>query len=234
MRTWTLRMLVVLLVVAAIVGWRSYQASTGLSTTESGQRFIDGIDSAWWGVAAYVAVYVLRPLVLFPASVLTVMGGILFGAWWGILVVVVAANASAMVAYGIGLVLAGRCDDPDRSDTIFDRTGTSADERRSFASTWGDRLRENSFETVFTMRLLFLPYDAVNYGCGALRIRWAPFLLATALGSLPGTISFVLLGASLERIDEGIGGINPWAVVAGVAIFAASVTISRVYRKRHA
>ena len=86
--------------------------------------------------------------------------------------------------------------------------------------------------TVFIMRLLFLPYDLVNYVCGALRIKWTSFLLATALGSLPGTISFVLLGASLESVDQGLDGINPWAIVASVAIFVVSIAISRLLRKR--
>ena len=66
----------------------------------------------------------------------------------------------------------------------------------------------------------------------SLRITWTSFLLATALGSLPGTVSFVLLGASLERVDQGINGINPWAVYAGVAIFIISLVISYLLRKR--
>lgn len=237
-RIWLQRAIVFVAVVAAVAIWRGYQTSNDLSTVDAGQRFIDALDGAWWGVVAYIGVYLVRPLVLFPASVLTVMGGILFGAWLGIAVVVVAANTSAMVAYGIGRLLAGR-DEADGSGsgasaTVFDGIAADEAERRSFAAAWGRRLRENSFETVFVMRLLFLPYDAVNYGCGALRIRWAPFLLATALGSLPGTISFVLLGASLERIDEGIAGINAWAIVASFAIFAISLATSRIVRKRNA
>ena len=54
---------------------------------------------------AYIGVYLVRPLVLFPASVLTVMGGVLFGPWLGVPVVVLAANSSAMVAYGVGRLL---------------------------------------------------------------------------------------------------------------------------------
>lgn len=223
---WAQRIGVAIVWVAAILVWRNHQTTNDLSTTGAGQRFLDAIGSSWWGALAYVGVYLIRPIVLFPASVLTVMGGILFGAWIGVLVVVVAANASAMVAYGVGRLLGSRPAESCEADP-------AADVQRSFIATWSLRLRENSFETVFVMRLLFLPYDLVSYACGALRIRWAPFLLATALGSLPGTVSFVLLGASLERIDQGIDGINPWAVVASVAIFVVSIVISRALRKRH-
>lgn len=44
-------------------------------------------------------------------------------------------------------------------------------------------------------RLLFLPYDLVNYGCGLLHVRRTPFITATAIGTLPGTVAFVLVGS---------------------------------------
>ena len=221
-RTWLQRGFVAVIWLVALVLWRNYQTSNNLSTVESGQRFIDAIETAWWGVFAFVGVYLIRPIVLFPASILTIMGGVLFGPV-AIPVVIVAANMSAMIAFGIGRSLG-------RSPGADDDGGENAAE--SLVTRWSQRLRDNSFETVFVMRLLFLPYDLVNYVCGALRIRWTSFLLATALGSVPGTVSFVLLGASLERIDMGLEGINPYAIVAGVVIFVVSIVISRTIKKR--
>ena len=220
-QAWIQRVGVIAVLAVAILTWRNYQTSNGLTTTQTGQRFIDEVDAAWWGIFAYIGVYLARPLVLFPASVLTVMGGLLFGPWVGVIVVVVAANLSAMLSFGIGRVLGRR---PGASDDDHDDD--------SFVQRWSRRLRDNSFETVFVMRLIFVPYDLVNYLCGALRIRWSPFLAATALGSLPGTISFVLLGASLDRIDMGFDGIKPAAIVASVAIFVVSIIISRVATRR--
>jgi len=59
-----------------------------------------------------------------------------------------------------------------------------------------------------------------------------PFLLATALGSLPGTVSFVLLGASIDSVDEGLGGIDPAILVASVVIFVVSLVLARLLRRR--
>jgi uncharacterized membrane protein YdjX (TVP38/TMEM64 family) len=205
----------------AIVGWQLHQRSTGQSTVESAQRFIETVGGSWWGVVAYVLVYLARPIVLFPASVLTVVGGILFGPVLGVPVVIVAANASAMIAYGVGRLL-GR----PPGDRV------TSDDGASIARRWANRMRDHSFETVLIMRLLFLPFDVVNYVAGMLRLRWAPFLLATALGSLPGTVSFVLLGASLDRVDDGIDGIDPTALGAGVMIFVVSLVIARLLRRR--
>ena len=220
---WLQRGAVATVWIAAIVAWQVYQSSTDLSTTETAQQFIDTVGGAWWGVFAYVLVYLARPIVLFPASVLTVVGGILFGPVVGVAVVVVAANASAMIAYGVGRLL-GRA--PGVPDT------TPTPDEASLARRWSDRMRDNSFETVLIMRLLFLPYDLVNYLSGVLRLRWLPFLLATALGSLPGTVSFVLLGASLDRVAEGLGGVDAATLVASIVIFAGSVLIARVLRRR--
>ena len=220
---WVQRAAVAGIWVAAIVSWQIYQSSNGLSTTETAQRFIDTVGGSWWGIFAYVLVYLARPIVLFPASILTIVGGILFGPVLGVLVVVLAANASAMVAYGVGRLLGHA---PGTSNT---GTGTEA---TSFVRRWSNRMRDNSFETVLIMRLLFLPYDLVNYVSGMLRLQWLPFLLATALGSLPGTVSFVLLGASIDRVDEGIGGIDPATLVVGLVIFVVSLALARLLRRR--
>lgn len=221
---WLQRAAVVAIWIFALILWRRYQTSNGLSATEAGQRFIDNVEMAWWGILAYVAVYLIRPIVLFPASVLTVVGGLLFGPIVGIAVVIVAANTSAMIAYTIGRLL-GRAPGTDRARD----PGT-----RSLLQRWAGRMRERSFESVLIMRLLFLPYDLVNYASGFLRIKWLPFLTATALGSLPGTVSFVLLGASLERVDEGFGGIDTVALVVGVVIFALSLGLARALRQHSA
>lgn len=82
------------------------------------------------------------------------------------------------------------------------------------------------------MRLAFLPYDLVNYSAGFLRINAGAFVAATALGSLPGTISFVLAGASLQRLDAGLAGFDPKVFAASVAIFTVSIAISKVIQRQ--
>lgn len=218
---WLQRAVIGAVWLGAIVAWQVHQTSTGRTTVESAQQFIDTVGGAWWGVFAYLLVYLARPIVLFPASVLTVVGGILFGPVVGVLVVVVAANASAMVAYGVGRLLG-------RPPGGIESPGDDA----SLRHRWAGRMRANSFETVLIMRLVFIPYDLVSYLAGVLRLRWLPFLLATALGSLPGTVSFVLLGASLDRVDEGIEGIDPIALGAGAMIFLVSLLLARILRRR--
>ena len=59
---WAQRSLVATTWIAALVGWQVYRSSNGLSTTEAGQEFIDTVGNAWWGVFAYVGLYLARPI----------------------------------------------------------------------------------------------------------------------------------------------------------------------------
>lgn len=215
----TQRRVIVLGVWAGVIaGWLWHSRSSDDGVTESLQQLVDSLRGQWWAIPAYILAYLARPLLLFPASLLTVAGGILFGPTIGIAVVLVAANASAMVAYGVGRALS--------ADPSHERDATS------LVARWSERLRARSFVTVLVMRFAFLPYDLVNYACGALRISAGAFLAATAIGSLPGTISFVLAGASLERVDRGVDGFDPKVFAISVVLFVVSIAVAKAFQQR--
>lgn len=204
--------------VTAVGAWLAVQRGSGAAFDESAQRLVDAARGSWWAVPAYLALSVVRPLVLFPAVILTVVAGVLFGPVVGVVVAVVGSNASALVVHAIG----GRAAPRD----------VASDDVASTARSWAVRLRANAFESVLVMRLLFLPYDAVNLACGVLRVPRRPFIVATVIGSVPGTVAFVLIGASIDRVDEGFDGLRPGAIVASVVLIVVSIVVSRVVRRR--
>lgn len=206
--------------VALIGGYQVWAWRAGLGPAESARRLVDALQGSAWGPAVFTVLYLVRPLLLFSAAVLTVAGGFLFGPWLGLAVVVVASNASAMVAYGIGRWFG---------------TGALAEgtEGRRIAR-YADRLRTRSFETVVVLRLLLVPYDLVSYLSGFLRIAPVSFLAGTAIGSIPGTVAFVLFGASVERFDGGVPSLDPRTLAASAALLAASLLLVRVVRRREA
>lgn len=171
-----------------------------------------------WGPLIFLLAYATRPIFLFSAGVLSIAGGFLFGPILGIIYTIIASNISAMVAYFIGRFFGGNLLDDDASAGIVQKYAT--------------RMRENSFFTVLSMRLAFIPYDAVNYIAAFLRIDWKPFILATALGSLPGTIAFSLLGASLTEFDGSTPEFDWRILAAGVGIFIVSLLVSRIFKQR--
>jgi uncharacterized membrane protein YdjX (TVP38/TMEM64 family) len=202
----------------------AYGAVTGRTPTEVVADLVDLLRTPW-GPLLYILVYTLRPLAFFSAVVVTLLGGAIWGPVLGAVYVVVGANLSATLAYGFGRVL-GR------------GVLAGGDEAGSgIARRYAGRLRRNAFTTVLVMRLVYLPYDLVTYVAGFLRVPYRPFILATILGSLPGTLTFVLAGASLD-IDDilagrvGVSAVNPFTLVASVVLFAAGLAVSRLLRRR--
>lgn len=206
------------LVLLALYVW--YVRANDLTVRDSLSRLARLLIDSFYGPLFYIVVYALRPLIFFPATLLTVLSGFLFGPL-AILYTVLGSNASAMVAYSVG--------------RYFGRGILEAEEDVGRIRNYMSRMRDNSFETVLLMRLIFLPYDLVNYAAGFLKIDWKAFLLATIIGSIPGTISFVLLGNSFGTLDELLAGqfrLNPVALGLSVILILVSIGLSR-YLRRH-
>ena len=97
-------------------------------------------------------------------------------------------------------------------------------------------MRRNPFISILAMRLLFFPYDAVNYGAGFLKIPVIPYTIATLIGTLLGIATFVALGASIsieEFTQNGISvnAINPTFLIISVVIFAASFVVASLVKR---
>lgn len=205
---------------ALIGSYAYYTLSSGLSPVETFKQLLDFMSSSAYGPLIFIALYAVRPLILFSALLLTVGAGFLFGPVWGVVLTVVGANIGASIAYLIGRYFGQGVLESGESDT-------------GFVQRYAERLRNNSFETVLTMRFIFLPYDLVNYLAGFLKVRYSAFILATILGSLPGTIAFVLFGASTDGdFSGGLPSLDPAVLVASVVIFVASLAFSRFLKRR--
>lgn len=179
---------------------------------------VDAIQGSAWGPVVFVAVYLARPLIFFSATVLTVAGGFLFGPVGGIILVVIAANGSALVAYGLARWLGGeKWPDPEAAGRL---------------ARWTRKMRDRSFETIIVMRLLYLPYDLVSYLAGAARIHLGAFVAATAIGSAPATVAFVLFGASLESFDGGVPTIDAPILITSAVLMVAGLVVSKLLRRR--
>jgi uncharacterized membrane protein YdjX (TVP38/TMEM64 family) len=185
---------------------------------DAATKLVDAIQGSAWGPLVFVAVYLARPLIFFSAVVLTVAGGFLFGPVAGTALVLLASNGSAMVAYGLARWLGGeRFADPQAQGRL---------------AMWTRRMRARSFETVIVMRLIYLPYDLVSYLAGALRIHPIPFITATAIGSAPATVAFVLFGASLESFDGGVPRVDGPVLIASAVLLVTGLGLSTLLRRR--
>ena len=205
----------------AIGGYFWYATTNNLGPLQVVNELISVLSTSSIGPLLFILVYAVRPLIFFSAAVLTIAAGLLFGPVWGLVYAIVGGNLSAMVAYYIGRYFGeGVLDGGDSENTI---------------QRYAEQMRKNPFESILTMRFIFLPFDLVNYLAGFLKVDWKPFLFATFLGSLPGGLSFVLIGASIEgnAINE-IPSLNPVTLGVSVVIFISSLALSRYLKNREA
>ena len=164
-----------------------------------------------WAPVVYIVIYALRPLVFFPASVLTLTGGVLFGAWFGTLYTLIGATLSAVVGY----VMAERLSKLWSSSAPIDRLQKAK-----------RQMEENGFVYVLWFRLVpFLNFDVVSYVAGLARVKWLPFILATVIGMFPGTVAYNFLGGSLIAGDWRV-------IVAALTVVVLFTVISLIVRKK--
>jgi uncharacterized membrane protein YdjX (TVP38/TMEM64 family) len=92
-------------------------------------------------------------------------------------------------------------------------------------------IRTHPFQAVLIIRLPYLPYDTATFVMGILRVSFVPFILATAIGNIIGTLSFVGIGASLEgNITDGGVSLNPVVLIFSFLLLIVSIGITRYLR----
>ena len=179
---------------------------------------IQYVSTSAYGPLLYMGFYAIQPPFFFSEALLTVAGGFLFGPVWGMLYAIVGSNAEAMYSYTLGRYFGPR---------ILEKLNAT-----EMAERYGEPLKKNPFETILTMRLLMVPHDIISCVAGTLQVEWKPFLLATAIGSIPTTTSLVLFGSSITTGALGtVPSINRSVLAASGAIFVSSIAFSR-YLKR--
>ncbi len=148
-------------------------------------------------VGLLVAQAVLAPL---PAPAVAAAGGYTFGTLAGFVLTWLGVLLGGSLCFWISRLF-GR-EYVTRSDRLkgFDR-----------------RVEEHGAIIVFVLRLIpLISFDAISYAAGLAGISFPRFLLATALGSAPGTFVFVYLGGASPRpaLYAALGGLAILALVA--------------------
>lgn len=152
----------------------------------------------------FLAGYALVAVLPVPRTVLTISSGVLFGAALGLAVALAATAVAAVLA----LLLVRRLDGRRVASRLTHSAVRAVDER----------LRRRGWLAVGSLRLIsFAPFSVVNYCCALSSIRVTPYLVATVLGSLPGTAATVILADAL------VTGTSPAMVAVSVACLAIGV-----------
>ncbi|MBI4436067.1 MAG: TVP38/TMEM64 family protein [Candidatus Omnitrophica bacterium] len=165
-----------------------------------------------WAPIVYIVFYVIRPLVLFPAGILSITGGLAFGSLFGTLYTVIGATLCALWEF-----LFARAFGREAVGKFIKGKITRLDEG----------IEKHGFMTVLWVRLIpSVAYDMQNYGLGLTKVRLKDYFWATLFGIIPGTFAFVYLGSSLTDLK------NFWKFLAAVLLVAALSFLPKVWKKR--
>jgi uncharacterized membrane protein YdjX (TVP38/TMEM64 family) len=147
---------------------------------------IERIAEAWgaWAPVASIALMILHSFVPFPAELIAIANGMLFGPVWGTLVTWIGAMLGAALAFA----LARRYGRPLLNRLLARRARTEAEALHACCDA----------RTLLLAHLVpVISFNLINYAAGVLGVGWWRFLWTTSLGILPITVASVALGDQL-------------------------------------
>ena len=181
----------------------------------------------FWGPLALGAAYVVAALAFFPGSALTLTAGAVFGLVWGTVTVSLASTTAAALAFLIARYVAR------------DKVARQAQRFPKFEAI--DRaIGDGGWKIIAMLRLSpAVPFSLGNYLFGLTAIRFWPYVMASWLFMLPGTLMYVYLGhVGTEGLRSAAGaqrGKTPgeWALLAVglMATIAVTIYVTRLARK---
>ena len=177
------------------------------------------------GLIVYIGVYALATVLFLPGSILTIGAGFLFGVLKGSVVVSAGSTIGASLAFLISRYAA--------RNWVAEKAGASprfkAIDRAIGLQGW---------KIVGLLRLSpAIPFNLSNYLYGLTSVRFVPYVIASWLGMIPGTIMYVYLGtAGKAGLDAAAGTTarswqqNALLGVGLLATVAVTVLITRIAR----
>lgn len=187
--------IIILLVAGYLAGLHEYFSLSNLiKHRETMVNFVSA--NIVLAIFAYIALYVLVVAVSFPgASALTLTSGLIFGGILGGAVTVIGATLGAVVIFLIARSSLG--------DVLEKKAGP-------FIQKMIAGFQKDQFQYLLTLRLTpIFPFWVVNIVPALLKMRLAPYAVATMLGIIPGTFAFAYIGAGLDSVIAAQEEANP-------------------------
>jgi uncharacterized membrane protein YdjX (TVP38/TMEM64 family) len=203
--------LIAAVLIALFVVGRALDAQTWLAAA---LEWIRGVGP--WAPLIFLLLYIAACVFLLPGSVLTLGAGAVFGLPRGVLIVWVSATLGATAAFLVGRYL------------VRDWVTRTIASSPKFQAVDAAVAREG-WKIVALMRLSpVIPFNLLNYAFGATRVSLRDYVLASALGMLPGTVMYVYLGSVAGEIAAGSARARTpaeWAFYGAGLLATVAVTV---------
>jgi len=156
-------------------------------------------------IGIYFIVYVLATALALPAAtILTLVGGALFGLVTGVIVVSFASSIGAALAFVIARYLL--------RDWVQERFGDKLEKIN-------DGLEKDGPFYLFSLRLIpFFPFFVINTIIALTPMRLFTYYWISQIGMLPATLVYVNAGKELGQIESLSGLLSPSLIISFVVL----------------
>lgn len=155
-----------------------------------------------WGPAAVVALMVVHCFIPFPAEILALSAGAVFGTAMGTALIWTGAMIGAALSFWLSRYL-GRA----AIERMLSRR------HRGALEDWA--VDQGAFTLLVSRFIPVIAFNLINYAAGLTRVSWWTFLWTTGVGILPLTALMVYLGARMAEMS--------WPLLLGVS--AAGIAV---------
>lgn len=166
-------------------------------------------------VVLFTVGYGLCATAFVPRPLLNIASGALLGSYLGLAAALAGTVLSAALSFGLGRLLG-----QDALRPLLRGRWLKAIDRQ---------LSTHSFRSMLIIRLFpGVPFAPVNYGAAVSRMRWAPFLVATLIGSIPNNAAYVVAGSRAASPTSPV-----FLIAMGFIVVSGLVAAVVAWRKRH-
>lgn len=165
----------------------------------------------------FIAIYTVLTVVGVPGTVLTIVGGSLFGIWYGTVISIISATLGALLAFWAARYL-------------FRSTAQRRFSQSKRLTKYQKAVLKQPFSFVLTTRLIPIsPFNLVNYLFGLTSIDWWDYTKATFIGVIPGSFAYTWIGHSGEMAMKGEDRIS---LFLALSFLAAISLIPLIYKRQ--
>jgi uncharacterized membrane protein YdjX (TVP38/TMEM64 family) len=185
-------------------------------TPETLGRFLEA--SGFWAPFIFILISIICICLLVPASLLVLLGAVVFGTQLGFVYGLAGAIGGASAAFFIGRFLG----------------------RDFVASFIGDRLKKydeaierNGFATVFYLRLINVPFTPLNFGMSLTKVHFWDYFFGTGLGVIGGVFILTFFAGTLREVwaSGNWGALVSFKTLLALGLFIFSLFIPMLVKK---
>lgn len=197
-------LLLVVVLLSMVIG-----ARTGGVGVDGLRHLFDGLGLL--GPVLFAAVYALAATLLVPAAPFTVAAGLLFGPVLGSVTALLGATAGATGAFLLARVLGRQAVEQFGGPRV---------------AALDEHLAAHGWLSLLLVRLVPLfPFNLVNVSAGITGIALRDYVVATAIGIVPGTVAYAAIGGTVQNPT------SPGFVVAVIVFALVTVAAAAAARR---